>query len=418
MAAAWRGGAGRAELAGTGGAGSRGAPGSPEAPGWPPQQVGLWVRLETVADLQGLRAAVAMARRLGAGVIFAQAMARGEAAYRSSLWPMVRRPGMAGDPLALAVEQAHRAGVQLHAWITAYAWGRLDAPPAGDEHPLNRYPQWVTVDRAGRSLWRYRVGEHPEVNALFVDPGLEGVSRTVAETVMELVRRYDVDGVHLDYIRYPGPDLGYHPLAVRRFWQQWRTPQPPGVLPGLPGAPPPSPAAPQPEARAEAGQDGATVELPSAPRELEAWQEFRRAQVSGLVRRIREGLRAEGVRARLSAAVIPDPSRAAGLYAQDWPAWLAQGLVDFVVLMSYSPDPQVVRGQVQRAVQVAARRAVWAGVGVFRLGAQQGEQLAQLVQAARAGGAAGVALFSFESLEGVDALQQAARQSLSGQAGR
>lgn len=341
-------------------------------------RVGLWVRQETVLDPEGARAAVELARRLGVQDLYVQVLTRGEAAYRSSIWPMAARPRAPSDPLGELLRSAHGAGIRVHAWMAVYPWGRLDAPPANPDHPLVRHPDWVTVDRSGRSLWRYRVGEHPEVNALFVDPAIEGVQRTVVETVLELARRYDLDGIQLDYVRYPGPELGFHPIALQRFWQE------------------------------------RSGEVPEGP----AWQAFREAQVSQLVRQAATLLQREGIRLELSAAVMPDPQRARREYSQDWPRWLQEGLLSSVALMSYTTQPAQLAAWMEGALPSAGGRPVYAGIGAYRLDDAHAGQLVELVQAARQAGAAGVIFFSFEALEGRPALQQAVRQAVAGGAGR
>jgi uncharacterized lipoprotein YddW (UPF0748 family) len=95
------------------------------------------------------------------------------------------------DPLAFAVEEAHRRGLELHAWLNPFRV-RVPNPKTA---PATNYiaqtqPQWVR--RYGAQLW--------------LDPGLEEVQRYSAQVIMDVVRRYDVDGVHLDDYFYPYPE--------------------------------------------------------------------------------------------------------------------------------------------------------------------------------------------------------------------
>ena len=358
-----------------------------------PVHVGLWVRQETVLDPDGARAAVELARRMGVRALYVQVLTRGEAAYRSGIWPVPSRPRAPADPLGELLGLARAAGMKVHAWLAVYSWGRLDAPPAYPNHPLVRHPEWVTVDRSGRSLWRYRVGEHPEVNALFVDPAIAGVQRTVVETVLELARRYDLDGIQLDYVRYPGPDLGFHPMALRRFWQERAS--------GTQMAP----------VRSD-GQGVQSVEVPTVPEDVRAWQAFREAQVREVVRQAAAVLEREGMGLELSAAVMPDPLRARREYSQDWLGWLREGLVGSVALMSYTTRPSELAGWVRAAVEGAGGRPVYAGIAVYRLDEARAGELVELVQAARQAGASGVLFFSFEALEGRPTLQEAIRRAV------
>ncbi|WP_374228035.1 glycoside hydrolase family 10 protein [Streptacidiphilus sp. ASG 303] len=102
-----------------------------------------------------------------------------------------RDPGW--DPLGTAVEEAHRRGLQLHAWCNPYRIStddRLDAlHPA---HPARRNPDWV-VRHGGR---------------LYYDPGVPEVREHVVESVLDAVDRYPLDGLHFDDYFYPYPVKG------------------------------------------------------------------------------------------------------------------------------------------------------------------------------------------------------------------
>ncbi|MEW6045303.1 MAG: family 10 glycosylhydrolase [Bacillota bacterium] len=372
--------------------------------------VGLWVQERTILTPEGARAAVSMARRIGAGVLFVQVLARGEAAYRSSIWPMAvpagaqgaggsadRAGGMSYDPLAEVIRGA-KAGppLEVHAWINVYTWGELGRVPAWRDHPLARHPDWVTRDSRGRSLSEYGINESPYVNALFVDPGIEGVRQTVVETVQELVRRYDLDGIHLDYVRYPWAGAGFHPESLNAFWRSLELEQVQGA-----GASPFAAVSPSPAVAA-----GVALRQPSSAEERAAWNLFRASQVTALVERIASGLKSEAPHVKLTAAVLPDPRRAYEEALQEWTVWLDRGLLSGVVLMSYTPSDSVLAGWVTQAHGLARGVPVYAGIGTYLLGARPDRLRAQ-VQAALRAGAAGVVYYSFESLEAVPQLVDA-----------
>jgi uncharacterized lipoprotein YddW (UPF0748 family) len=95
------------------------------------------------------------------------------------------------DPLAFAVEEAHRRGLELHAWFNPF---RVRAPNPKSGPSANyisqTQPQWVR--RYGSQLW--------------LDPGLKEVQDHSAQVILDVVRRYDIDGVHLDDYFYPYPE--------------------------------------------------------------------------------------------------------------------------------------------------------------------------------------------------------------------
>lgn len=128
-------------------------------------------------------------------VIF-QIRTAADALYESELepWSAVltgtqgRSPGY--DPLAFWVEQAHRRGLQLHAWFNPFR-----AKPAGaryepaDSHVAGRRPQWVK--QYGGYLW--------------MDPGMAEAREHTLSVVADVVGRYGIDGVHIDDYFYPYP---------------------------------------------------------------------------------------------------------------------------------------------------------------------------------------------------------------------
>lgn len=88
------------------------------------------------------------------------------------------------DPLTFAVEACRRRGLSVHAWVVTYPLSSLKGVP----HPIARQkPSWVVMHRGGRHL----------------DPGVPDVRSYIAHLTADIVRRYDVDGVHFDYFRYP-----------------------------------------------------------------------------------------------------------------------------------------------------------------------------------------------------------------------
>jgi len=137
-----------------------------------------------------------------------QVRARGEVLYNSDIEPMSlmiasRGPGRrAFDPLAFAVEECHRRGLECHAWMVTY-------PLGGDKHVRELGSKSVT--KKNPSLTKKFRGEW------FLDPGNPRTDDYLLSIVNEIVTNYDVDGIHFDYIRYPDnrgqfPDDGMYRL--------------------------------------------------------------------------------------------------------------------------------------------------------------------------------------------------------------
>ncbi|MEW9531282.1 glycoside hydrolase family 10 protein [Microbispora sp. NPDC049125] len=138
----------------------------------------------------------AVQRRLNA--VFVQVRPASDAVYRSPLEPWSQYlTGKAGkdpgwDPLPFLVDEAHKRGLEFHAWFNPYraAESASAALPAG--HPARVHPDWVVKHEGG----------------LYYNPGLPQVRDWVTRVVTDVVKRYDVDGVHFDDYFYPYPGKG------------------------------------------------------------------------------------------------------------------------------------------------------------------------------------------------------------------
>ncbi|GAA1441403.1 glycoside hydrolase family 10 protein [Nocardiopsis tropica] len=139
------------------------------------------------------------ADELGLNTVFLHVRPTADAVYESDLEPWSRYltgeqggdPGY--DPLEYAVEQAHLRGLELHAWFNPYRVGlNSDIEEMAEDHPVKDNPDWL-VEYGGEG---------------FLDPGNPEVREWVTGVIMDVVERYDIDGVHFDDFFYPYPKDG------------------------------------------------------------------------------------------------------------------------------------------------------------------------------------------------------------------
>jgi uncharacterized lipoprotein YddW (UPF0748 family) len=243
------------------------------------------------------------ARAARFNTIFVEVRKRGDAYYQSRFEPQAGDFPVGFDPLAEIISQAHSGmpRLEVHAWMTIYpVWNSAKNKPTQANHPFLKHPEWLTRNRDGIEIIE---------GACQFDPGHPGVQQHLFNVAMDLVTRYDIDGLHLDHIRYPGNDWGYNPLAVKRFNLQY----------GRSGLP-------------------ATNDL--------QWLQFRRNQVTALVRKTYLSSMAIKPKLKLSAATftgLPSignidewpQSRAYASVLQDWLEWMQEGILDLNIPMSY-----------------------------------------------------------------------------------
>lgn len=177
--------------------------------------------------------------------VIAEVRKCGDAYYASAYEPratnIVDPPPF--DPLADLLVKAHAAGLEVHAWIVTYRiWNsKWPAPPPG--HVWSQHPEWAMINAAGGNL---------DGDYYNLDPGVPGVQDYVCRVAADIVSNYEVDGFNFDYIRYPsGYTWGYNSITQQRFLDEYGY------------APPTSTADPN----------------------WEPWAEYRRRQVTDLVRK-------------------------------------------------------------------------------------------------------------------------------------
>lgn len=353
----------------------------------------LWVTRTTLSLPDAIRQMVRAADAGGFNTLIVQVRGRGDSYYHGTLEPraseLAAKPAF--DPLATVLADAHAAGLKVHAWVAVNLVSSSVSLPAAREHVIYRAPEWLMVPRElaadmkkidvrspayiGR-LARWTRAHATEVEGLYTSPVHPGAQAHAAAVIGELVTKYAVDGVHLDYVRFPNEDFDYSPAAIELFKTT--------ILPGLSDQ----------ERRAAAARE---LLDPAAYPSLFAdrWNEFRRDGLTELVIKVRAAVKAARPGTIISAAVVPDAQQATQSRQQDWRTWLDQSLLDVLCPMAYTTDAGTFAQQVKAARDHAGEVPVWAGIGAYHL---TQSQTLEHIAAARKLGTAGIILFSYDAL--------------------
>jgi len=311
------------------------------------------LRGNPAAQQQALREILDDLKARHFNTVFFQVRSRGNAMYRSALEPWASEltgtlgadPGW--DPLDFAIREAHARGMVLHAWFNVCrVWSKGTPPRSTPLHVVRAHPGWV--QRFGDDMW--------------IDPGIPEAREYTVRVMEDLVRRYPIDGIHLDYIRYP--DRGF------KDEDSWR----------------------------RSGRRGSR-------------DDWRRDNVSLLVRNAYERLTA--IRPSLQVGSAPigiyrniDGARGwegRNAIFQDSRRWLREGYHDYVV-------PQIYWGLTRRGSRIdfealvndwktnASGRHVYAGIAAYKK--QVHPWLHEHIDACRELGADGAVFFRYEHIRG------------------
>ena len=359
----------------------------------PEQTRALWVTRTTLTSPESIRQMVAAAQNGNFNTLLVQVRGRGDAYYSGTLEP--RATELAGkpsfDPLATVIAESHAAGIKVHAWVAVNLVSSSVSLPASRDHVIYRAPEWLMVPRElaaemkkidlrspayiGR-LARWTRAHASIVEGLYTSPLHAAAQDHTAAVIGEIAAKYPVDGIHLDYVRFPNEDFDYSPSALDQFKK--------AIAGSLSDQ----------EKREAAARE---VLDPAAYPSLfpDRWSDFRRSQLTSMVIKIRTAVKTARPGTLVSAAVVPDAQTAFASRMQDWRGWIDQSLLDVICPMAYTSDSDIFQKQVAAAIAYAGSRPVWAGIGAYQMPPSQ--TLTHIAAAQRLG-AAGIILFSYEAM--------------------
>jgi uncharacterized lipoprotein YddW (UPF0748 family) len=354
----------------------------------------LWVQRGSLASPQSIATLVKSAREHGFNTLLVQVRGRGDAYYLGGVEPRATelfRQGPDFDPLAMVLDAGHAAGLRIHAWVNVNLISSAAELPSAREHVIYRHPAWLMVPRdIGQqlaamepdspgyvgTLARWTRAQSAAIEGLYLSPIVADAAGYTDSIVRALARRYPVDGIHLDYARYPNDRFDYSRLAIREFRASVRTQLAEATRRSL-------------DAQEQSDLFAYPDSLP------DRWREFRVSRMTELITRLRATVKRERPDALVSVAVAPNPREAETQRLQNWRAWAEAGVVDAVCPMAYATEISQFAEQIAAARAGAGSRPVWAGIGSYRLSPQE---TIENIDTARRLGANGIVLFSYDSL--------------------
>ncbi len=241
---------------------------------------------------------------IGINIVYLETINAGFAIYPSKITeqnPLTKNK----DPLKWAIDEAHKRNIQLHAWVWTFAVGntrhnKIICKPENYKGPLlSKYPYLALKDYHGNLIQKKQ-------HEYWLDPANPMSQKLLLSLFKEIVKNYDVDGIQLDYIRYPFQSpkstVGYTIENVKKF-------------------------------KRYSGKN--LLEL----KDKTIWNEWKSKQISKFVRTVSYELRALKPNIKISAAVfVNSREKRIKSIQQDWQAWIDNGWIDILNPMIYSCD--------------------------------------------------------------------------------
>ncbi|QDT69303.1 hypothetical protein MalM25_22390 [Planctomycetes bacterium MalM25] len=351
---------------------------------------GLWVsRFEynedSTVDIQNK---INNAADLGITDVFWQVRGKADAYYFSNHETPAQGWQQNIDPLQVAINQAQQRGVKLHAWLNTMPLWRDSAAPSDPNHIFyNSDPSFRVTDINGNVETLVNGSSSFSGSYARVNHVLPEVQTHLNNVASDLATNYDVDGIHLDYIRWLGPGGG----SSEGFRPDW------DYLPHDPYS-----------HQLYFDETGLDASDGSTFGKREAYRTWVQGRVTDLVASVGQTVDAaevtEGREIKLSAAVWNNPTTAERDYLQDYRTWLQQDLLDIAVPMVYLSQSNrgLMSGFLDDIFDAETNTDISIGLGSYlHTGGSSGgvsETISQMQQVYDDGRADSLTFFSYNSL--------------------
>lgn len=260
---------------------------------------GIWVQEWQIRSPSFVETAFDRAKSVGVDTIYLCVFSQEQAYWKSDLAPRAPLVTMDFDPLAYCIEAAHKRGMTLHAWFMNGAAGGTSGGKRGGI--LAKHPEWAAKI----------IGKNP---LPWLDLARPEVRRFEVALMLEAARMYPtLDGLHFDYIRYPPYAGCYCDRCLGEFQRET----------GIP--------------RDALMKD---IETKAKTDATAKWLQWRKDRISELVREVYAQAKKLRPNLTVSAAVWGLHSSADAV-CQDWTAWTAEPIIDYVIPMAYGDDTLV-----------------------------------------------------------------------------
>ena len=197
------------------------------------------------------------------------------------------------DPLDYIITKNKNSELEIHAWFTTFVITGHDLEKFHPEHIYFAKPEWVTCDFSQEKM------DYKKYMGAYLDPGIPEVQKYTKNVILDLVTNYKVDGIHLDYIRYPDSHYGFSELALEAYRKDVKF------------------------------------------QDADAWKKWKEDQITNFVKDVYSNVKKISPKTQVTAAVISNLGEAER-YSQNWIKWLQEGYLDKAYLMEYSTSTSTI----------------------------------------------------------------------------
>jgi len=325
---------------------------------WSVEGRGVWHR-PTEKTREDVRKTLDLFQSMNLNMVFLETFYHGYVIYPSDVAD--QRPEFKGlDILGWFVEEAELRGIEIHPWVENFYVGNTAFTPPSPI--LEKHPEWEAL-RTNLTRPSSR-----EPGYIFMNPAHPEVRDFLVKLYKEMITKYEVRGLQLDYIRYPvgvfGDDYGYDAYSRAEFERLY-------------------------------GMD--PLDIPSSSHEMwPVWNKWRQNNITTFVERVRKELLELRPSLALSTAIFPQTEEAIKTKMQDWPLWVDRGYLDIIAPMAYYTSVEPLMDDVSFMVELMENKTVnYAGIAPYLK--LLPKDIVDQVVGVREAGAQGVIMFDSKS---------------------
>lgn len=311
---------------------------------------------------------IELIKSLNINALYIETWRSGQTNYKTKLDLTMHESTYAGfDVLEAFVRLGHENGIEIHAWVHDFFVG-TDYHMGVKGHVLNIHPEWALKTRSGSVLNPTGYG-----NFMFLNPYKRECRDLVLSVYREILENYDVDGLHLDYIRFPEPnssdeDWGYNEDIIEAFQAEYNTTIDPR-------------------------------QINSGHSMWNAWCKFRENIITSFVGEVYDLVQEVNPDIWLSAAIYPNMKTTPKTIFQNFVPWVENGWMDEIFAMAYASSADTVIDISSNFLNAIKGKCFYsAGIGAFA----QYDDIAYLeqIEQLRNTKAVGSNIFSLASVNG------------------
>ncbi|MEA3500563.1 MAG: family 10 glycosylhydrolase [Candidatus Marinimicrobia bacterium] len=341
--------------------------------------VGIWVVRNSMINKKEIDQFIDFAKDNGITDLFVQIRGRGDAFYNSDLVEKNKNISpQSFDPLEYVCKVGHYNNLKIHAWFNTYILLSNPKRAISSDHLFKLFPNWTETNYYGQNdselIYLGRTPKNYE--GAYLSPIHPDVNRYLFLLIKEIISKYDIDGIHFDYVRLQGKNWGFNKKGTEMFTKKT----------GLNFE--------------DFAIDGKYYRNDSLRNTFfKKYSEYRIQAINDLIKRVSIYNKQNNKKIKISAAVKPNPIFAKNNYYQDWLSWIKNDWIDFVVPMNYTKNNRIfnnILADIKNNLDKEEYNKVLVGIGIWKQSPKNSSKKINLVNNQNL---SGVVLFSYNTLK-------------------